>query len=166
MKLLQQLSIALVIILICIPKIHLANNDTYINFYNKYNHSTDFLSFSLPVGFFQLIIEDDDELKSALEKMNTINFLIYDGDTKNAEYFNSELNNSLSKDIYHDLIIINDGGEKVTFKVREKNNKIQEFLMVVTDKESFVVLSINGEMDLDQVKKINSKNIEKMLNDK
>ena len=128
------------------------NKGTYTDFYKEYKRKNEFVSFNIPPGLFGLFIsKDDKELKQFFKSLDDIKILSYENNADSVKYFTSELKKKLPSKFYNDLMVINDGGDKVEFKIRERDNKVNELLIIVTGDNSFSVVSIKGEIELDKV---------------
>lgn len=133
---------------------------TFAHFYNKYKKKDNFVSFNIPPGLIHLFVsKDEKELKQLLKNIDDIRFLVYESNPDSNKYYATELKNNLSSRLYKDLLQIKNGSDTVEFKIREKNNKVNELIMIVNDSSSFFVMSIEGEIELDKVKEL-SKSID------
>ena len=135
----------------------------YVDFYNTYSHSNDVMNFKIPVLFLSAFLDkDDEELKVLLKKVNDISIFIA-GESRHDLY--PELYYHLPDIYYHDVMIIKDGAEKVTFKVKETEKGFEELLMIVEDKDELVIMCMEGRFTKADVKEITeSINIEAATN--
>ncbi len=128
---------------------------TLTQFFKKYNGKEEVTSFSLPAGLVSMLVDENDkEAKEALKHIQQMKVFIHEDGQKHPAVA-KDLQDALPSDRYNDLMIINEGGDKVTFKIQEKNNVVSELVIVVEDqKESLVVISIDGKIPLEDVKKL------------
>ncbi len=123
----------------------------FSDFYNEHEDDAGIVSFSIPVGIAKAFVEEDDlEAKKALGKIKKIRFFICDKDNG---FYGKQLQNYLP-DVYHDLMIIKEGKETVTFKMKEpEKGKVSEILLIVSEPNSFVAISFTGKFSTDDAEK-------------
>ncbi len=158
------LSILVVIILFSSTAIS-CNTDGYPVFYEKYKNENNVVSFRVPTGFIKFFLDkEDQDLKNILEKINDFRLFIADDSSK---ILLPTLKTYLPTNKYKDVMIINDSGNRVSFKALEKNSSISEIIMLVEEDNSFVVMSIDGNFSYDDMKKlVKSVNTDKVTNTK
>lgn len=139
------------------------NVDDYSVFYKSYRNSENVVSFELPTSLMSLFLKHEDkELKEFLRNIDDFSFFIADDTSKNLL---KELKNYLPEKLYKDIMIINDGGDKISFKVREVNETITEILMLIEENDSFIVMNIEGKFTQEDIKQfINSVDKQKVKN--
>ena len=123
----------------------------YHSFYKKYKKEKDVVSFGLPTGLMVLFVnnKEDKELKAFLKNVDDFRFFIAEDSSK---VLIPILKEHLPENLYKDFMIIKNGNETVTFKVRENKDAITEIIMFVEEEDSFVVMSIEGEFTYDDMK--------------
>jgi len=133
----------------------------YPDFYKTHKNDVNVTSFRLPICFISGFLKNEDkDLKQLLKNADNLNFFIAENNTTNLL---NELNIYLPAKQYKDVMIINDDGNKISFKVREKNNSISEIIMLIEEDNEFVVMSIEGNFTYDEIKTfINSVDTEKI----
>ena len=99
--------------------------------------------------------KDDKDLKDITGKLDKIRILSCDckSGTKATIDFYNEIIENLPKQDYEDLMVINDGHERVKFAIRKHGDKITELVMVVGGSDACVI-SLQGDIDLKQVAKL------------
>ena len=128
------------------------NNDDFSEFYHEYKNTDGVVAFELPMFLAKMVIDkDDEELEHFVKKTDDIRFFISD---KSNTVLYRELEKHLPKDNYHDLMVIKKDGSTVTFKIRERKNKIREILMTVIEDSSFVAISFTGNFTIEDAKKM------------
>ncbi len=126
------------------------NNNDFTEFYRANKNKEGVVAFELPMFLAKMVIDkDEEELKQFMKKTDDIRFFI--AESSNTALYR-KLKNHLSPDIYHDLMIIKDGGSTVTFKIRENKNEIREILMTVVEDSSFVAISFTGKFTIEDAK--------------
>ena len=68
--------------------------------------------------------------------------------------FYSEVLAALPNTSYKDLMVVKDGTQEITFKVREKDKKITELVMLVKDAKEPLLMFIEGNIDLKSLAKM------------
>lgn len=127
-------------------------NNNFTEFYHTYKNADGVVAFELPMFLVKMVIDnDEEELEHFIKKTDDIRFFI--SEKGNRALFH-QFENHLPKDIYHDLMIIKDGSSTVTFKIRERKNRIREILMTVTEDSAFVVISFTGNFTIEDAKKL------------
>ena len=128
------------------------NNNDFTDFYQNNKNTEGVVAFELPMFLAKMVIDkDEEELEQFVKKTDDIRFFI--SDKSNTELYR-KLENHLSPNIYHDLMIVKDGGSTVTFKIREDKDKIREILMTVVEDSSFVAISFTGKFTIEDAKKM------------
>ena len=144
-----------------------ANNDHITHFFNKYASNPDFTFINITTNLFDLFadIESEDEdtkkLSKALSKLNHLKILASDS-ISNPQAYYKEISGIIASDSYEDLAFIKNAKEQIRFMVKEKNNKINELLMVVSGKTNFFFLNLVGEIDLENIPILSKLNIKGM----
>lgn len=123
----------------------------YKAFYNYFKDYDNIITFKVPGGFAQFIVNKDDEARGFLEKMDNISFLIVEND---AETIKGELENFLPKSTYKEIMVIQDGGAKVRFLAHDRDEAINEIIMIVDDADELVVMGIHGKFTKEDAKMI------------
>ncbi len=139
-----------------------AANDpvAFKEFYNKYKSEDGFISVNVPIGLIGLFVNSEDQdLNDLMDNIDDIHFLIYNGESRNGSQLAGELKDKLKPRWYRDFMIENEGDEKIEFKVRADRKLIHEVVMIVSSNDTFVVMSIVGEITPEQVKEL-SKSID------
>ena len=127
------------------------NND-FTEFYQAYKNTDGVVAFELPMFLAKMVIDkDEEELKEFVKKTDDIRFFI--SDKSNVALYR-ELKNYLPNGVYNDLMIVKNGSSTVTFKIRERKNKIREILMTVMEDSSFVAISFTGDFTIEDAKKM------------
>ena len=124
-------------------------------FYNKYKDEDNFTSLSLKPGLMRLFMgSDDQEAKDMMKHLKQFKMLVYDNDAKMASRYTRELNELIERNHYEDLLVVNSGGENVTFKARMNEGKIVEVIMIATEEGSLTILYLKGAIEMKDVKAI------------
>ncbi|MDD4608789.1 MAG: DUF4252 domain-containing protein [Bacteroidaceae bacterium] len=71
-----------------------------------------------------------------------------------AQLLKADLVKLLSTGVYKALMKVKDEGDHVSFMIKEKDNKVQELLMLVEEKEEMTVIQMIGDINLEDVQSI------------
>ncbi len=122
--------------------------------FKKYEGKQDVYLFDIQPNLISAFIDDDTEknkeLKTALENLDNIYILLFRTYNKKVERKNilfNKFNEYYSENNYNNLVIINQYNEKVVLKYNEKVNEQDELIILLTDNDSFVTLSMIGKFD-------------------
>jgi len=133
------------------------------NFFESHSGKEGFTSIYITKYMFDLFAKvsndkEQEEFAEISSKLNTIKILTNESDSEQNKpiNFTVELLNSLPKEVYKELMVIKDGGEKIQFLINEKNNKIKEFLMIVTGEDENVLIILDGDINLKEISKLST----------
>ncbi len=130
------------------------------SFYNKFEGNEGVTRLTISTGLLNMFIdESDDEVQETLKSVTKLSLFVHDkGNT--IKGLKNELHRCLPKNSYNDLMILKDGSETITFKIKESKNVVNELVLIVESGKSdeIIVISIEGKIPMDKVKKF-GKNI-------
>ena len=139
--------------------------DVLTSFFDKYGADEDFTEVTVSSRMFGLFTdmevdsEEDQEILDAISKLTGLKMLASD-DSSNSMDLYKELMSKMPKEGFDELMSIREEGQLMKFMIKEKGGKITE-LVLVSGGESFFVMRLLGEIDLNQVSKLSKKmNIE------
>lgn len=130
-----------------------AKNNTFSDFFQKYKDSEECVSVNIPGLLFQLIVKDE-EHGDLTKGISNMKLLILDDISDKNRKMKSEIKKFLPNKLYKDLMIIQDGQEKIILKYREINKNKSEIILLIDDEDSLLTLSISGKIDEESAKKI------------
>ena len=149
---------SLLLLTLLIASVSYAQDDAISLFFNDYAESESFTKVSISSKMFQLFTHiegNDEEEKEVLEAISGIKGLkiISTSDVADGK---AMYRKALSKPgkAYEELMTVKDGEEDLSFFIRENGGKIAELLMITGGKNNFLVLSLVGNIDLNQVAKL------------
>ena len=130
-------------------------NTDFSDFYHEHEGDAGIISFSIPIALAKAFIDNDDQdAEKAFDKMKKMKFFICE---QNHGYYQKKILDYLPEENYHDLMVIKDGKETVSFKMKEPvNGKIKEIILIVSEPDSFVAISFIGNFTMDDAKKMAS----------
>jgi len=146
----------LIIAVLLAPMVLMAQNKAITEFQNKYKDDRDASYVEISGSLFKFISSindgDNDELDPNLEalaniadgltSMKILKIDKYAADVTNSEI--DELRKSLEKDSYESLMSMKEGRKNIDFLAQGKANELRNMLIIVDDKEEFVIINIDG----------------------
>jgi len=102
---------------------------------------------------------DDEEMEELMNNLKSIRILTVEDSLLNKKInFHDELQKSLDFSNYEELMVVKDGEKDLKFLIKEKGKRIEELLMIGGgDDGGNILLSIKGDLDLDNIANISSK---------
>ncbi len=134
-----------------------AQTNAIDKYFSKYENDTSFSKVKVNAKMFELFTEmegTNDEQKTLQEtigKLKGLKMLELENDPRTKTLYNEAIS-KLNKD-YEVLMEIEDK-EKITFFINEKGGVIKELVMISGGKNQFVILSLEGDIDLKQISKL------------
>lgn len=126
--------------------------------FQAYKSDSHFSQVSISAKMFELFthIEGDtpeeQEVLQAISKLKGLKMLVGSNIKDNVAEYNKAV--SLPSAEYEELMVFSQDGEEFTFKIREKDGVIVELLMIGYGPGEFYILSLFGEIDLKQVRRL------------
>jgi len=146
-----------VIILITGCQIH--NEKAAEEVFDKYEGQEGVYTFRIPPGLIGIFLdeEEDREIKEALREMDFIKVMILDEKkTKSSskDQILQEFDKKLAESNFEDILLVNDGQQTIKIKIREEEGYIREMMILITDEDAFLGLSLVGKISLDQLSSV------------
>jgi hypothetical protein len=143
-------------ILLIIPGI--AQEDAISKFFSKYEGREDFTTIYITSRMFGLIAqipesEDEEDVMNVIRKLKGLKILTTD-EYAEKEHLYQEALKTLPKEGYDDLMVIKEGDEQIKFLISEKDGKINEFLMLIGGNDNFFLMSMVGDLTLDDISRL------------
>lgn len=135
-----------------------AQNDAISTFFSQYMDDERFSSIYISGKMFNLFTqiaenEDEDVMRETISKLAGLRIL--SSDQVNGEKMFQEVSKNLSTKGFEELMFIKEGGKpEMQFLVKEANGKINELLMLSGSDNDFFMLSLIGDIDLNQISKL------------
>jgi hypothetical protein len=143
------------------------------NLYDKYSSTEGYTSVYISKYMFEMFksnekdIQMQDEMEQAISKLDCIKILTRDDDPSTSAPVSlySEIMKVIPSSTYKEIMVVKEGGQNVNMYVKENNDKVAELLMVIGGGDEDVLISIQGDIDMNSISKIGaSMNIEGMEN--
>lgn len=145
------------------------SQDVIERYFKEMNNDEQVTKVSISSKMFELFMHIDSEEQSEKELLETVSKLkgmkiLIKEEVANGEQLYKSAIKKPNAD-YEVLMTVEDDDEDLTFFIREENGVIAELVMIAGGKDNFVLLSLIGEIDLNQISKLSkSMNIEGMDN--
>ena len=98
---------------------------------------------------------DDDEMEDVINNLKSIRILTVDDEELNNRLnFFEELANELDLSGYEELMVVKESDKDLKFLVKEKGKRIDELLMIGGGPGQNVLISIKGDLDLQNISSI------------
>ncbi|MBI9067387.1 MAG: DUF4252 domain-containing protein [Salinivirgaceae bacterium] len=148
-----------IVMIAVLPLFGLAQESKLNTLFDKYSGQEGYTSVYITSYMFELfskIADEDQEFDNATKGLEAIKILTVSDNlsTQKREVFYNDVFNALPANMYKDFMIVKDGEQEITFKVRDEGNKITEFVMLVKDPHEPVLLFLLGDIDLKQISKM------------
>ncbi len=143
-------------ILLIIPG--MAQEDAISKFFSKYEGREDFTTIYITSRMFGLIAqipesEDEEDVMNVIRKLKGLKILTTDEYAEKEQLYREALK-TLPKEGYDDLMVIKEGDEQIKFLISEKDGKINEFLMLIGGNDNFFLMSMVGDLTLDDISRL------------
>jgi len=137
-----------------------AQGDAISTFFSDYMEDDDFTSIYIGNKMFDMISKldlEDSENQEAIDMLKDIKGLRILTSEKRPMELYKEAMTKFNTSNYEVLMSVKSEGENVRFWVQEKNNVINELLLLVGGEDDFVLLSFLGKIDLNKIQKLSNK---------
>lgn len=145
------------IILLILSTATLAQDDAISKFFPEFETSEDFTKITMSSKMFELFLhlegqtEEEKELIQTISKIKGMKVLALQSDQDDqakALYKNALMRPSSD---YESLMTVEDATNQMSFYIKETNGVIAELLMIMGGDTEFVVMSLSGDIDLNQI---------------
>ncbi len=147
------------ICLLSIVQLGFSQNQVIEKFYNKYMDKENVSDIHLE-GFLLTMAakfanNDGHNETDILTKITKLRVLLMEDQNMVDLADKKMLQKGLRQEQFEELMQIRDGKAKIDFMVRESEGKITNLLMLVDDKDSFILLSLEGNLSWKDIKNLN-----------
>lgn len=128
-------------------------------YFEKYSDNDTFSKVTINQKMFSLFAnfeggtQEETDFMQAISKLEGLKIVAADSCANPSKMFKTAAAD-IEKAGYEELMAVTDADENVKFSIKEKDGVVQELIMLVGGKQSFVLLSLYGEIDLKDVSKI------------
>lgn len=130
--------------------------DAITKYFNQYVEDTSFTVVYVSPKMFKMIAKlSEDEVDADVQQIiNDLKGLRVLVSEKNGMKYYNEAIKKINVNEYEELMTVRDGEQNVRFVVKERNDVIEELLLLVGGPDEFVMVSFVGEIDLDKISKL------------
>jgi hypothetical protein len=136
-------------------------DDAISKFFSKYEEDENFTQVTITARMFNLFadldVEDqeDQELVDAISKVKGLRILAKDEiDKEEAMKLYKEAFKLIPENEYDELMSVRDKDANMKFLIQEKGKIVNELLMIMHSDDSFFLLTLIGDIDLNQISKM------------
>ena len=136
------------------------DKDAISRFFTEYAEDEDFTMVTVTKRMFALFadIDSDDpkqkEAMDAISKIDGLRVLALEDDSLRAPQLYKEAKSKIPLDEYDELMTVRHEGMDLRFVIKEANGTIAELLMIGGGKNDFFIMSLVGDIDLNQISKL------------
>lgn len=137
-----------------------AQDNAITKYFSDYQKDATFTKVNVSSKMFSLFteIEGDDEAEKevldAMSKLKGVKALMNDNSTDGMKMYNDALKRISADGSYEELMSMEDQEENIMFMIRNNGDIIAELLMVMRGSNDFMIMSLYGDIDLNQMAKI------------
>lgn len=120
----------------------------------KYQGDKSFYHIKIPPALLHIVLkdEDTDEMSNLLKDINQLGVIsVGNKSAETRDVLDGEITEWLNYFQYEDLLTIAESGSKMSFKIRTKDGQIHEFMAIVSDSQSVMIITLYGKLDMKQV---------------
>jgi hypothetical protein len=142
------------LILLC-PFALFGQTESINQFYSKYSGMEEVTSINLSGELLNFVLGDEEEDKNLKKaKITGLRVLLMGEEIPVDKQDYKQFIKNVKKESFEELICMKDGGEAVDFHLREKDGMITNLLITVRGSDGFVLLSIEGNFDYEDLNEL------------
>jgi len=144
------------VLMICLSSLF-AQTESVKSFYDRYTNQDKVSDYTVNGWLLKVASEysDDADASKVLEKITQLRILIMDDGNPISSHEYKDFMKVLRKDSFKELIKIKDKEVDVDFFIREEGQHITNVLMLVNEKDGFVLISLEGLLKMEDLKNLN-----------
>jgi len=146
------------LLIIATSVLSFAQRNPIDEFFDKYSGKEGITTIFISSRMFSIMagVElDDDELEDVLSNLKSIRILTVDDPELNESLnFFTELGKDLDLNDYEELMMVKESNKDLKFLIKGKGKRIDELLMIGGGPGQNVLISIKGDLDLDNIASI------------
>lgn len=147
--------VILVLFVLSVVQLLSGQDDPVSALFEKYAGKEGFTTVNITGDLLKIAAQcapDDEDLKK-VSKLSHIRVLVQEEATDELEGLNfyDEVIGKLDKSLYKELMVVVEKDEQVNMLMREENGVVKEFLIVVGNEDENVLVSIMGDIKLDEL---------------
>lgn len=141
-----------------------AQNKALVKFFDKYAADPSFTHINISGKMFEMIgslemdnAEEQQMISESLGKIQNVQVLVKDKGVNGTSLFN-EVMKTINGEKFEELMSVREEENDIKFMIQEKDNKINDLVMVLGGEKEFVLLNIRGNgIDLNMLYKLSTK---------
>lgn len=151
-----------IITLIAILGLHIqvaaqSQQDAITRFFSQYENDEKFTNIYISGKMFSMfsdipVDEDEQDVREAIQQLKGLRIL--SSDSVDGIKLYNEAFRMLDGKNFEELMVIRDGQQQLKFLIQEDDGIISELLMLSGEENSFFILSLIGNIDLEQISKL------------
>jgi len=143
-----------IIALFLVPQVSFGQNKIVSDFINDFKSIEDATRISISGNLLDFAFASDDGDEKVSQKITDIQLF----QTDKANAVSKAQYNRLIKDLksvkFEDFMSVRNEGDNINMYIIEKGNKITNFVLAIRGADNFLLLSINGLFDMDELKEM------------
>jgi hypothetical protein len=149
----------LFVLVITLVSTSIQAQDAINNFFGKYQNDDSFTQVNISSKMFGMFTnistenKDDQQVLSAISKLKGLRILAKDN-TPDARKLYKEAFSLLPVKEFEELMSVRDKDKDMKFLIKESGGKISELVMIVGGTKEFMVMTLVGDIDLNQISRI------------
>jgi len=149
-------NIIIAIAMLAIPMSGFCQHESIENFYNKYIENEKVTDINLNGWVLSLasLIADEETGEEVLKKITQLRIMVADEKNIVSKSDLKKLIKSVRKNSFEDLMTVRDGNDRINFMIREEGDTITNVLVIVNGDTEFILLSLEGALNLEDLKKL------------
>ncbi len=134
-----------------------AQSNSVKSFYDKYTNDVKVTDYTIQGWMLKLATEyaDDEEAGNVLEKITQLRILLMEDGNPISSHEYNDFMKTLRQDDFEELLKVKDKDCDVDFFIREDGEMISDLLMLVHEKDGFVLISLEGLFSMKDLKNLN-----------
>ena len=145
-------NLSILFVLLVLPMLMFGQEKSIKKFYNKYKNNEDVTTVKISGTVIKLVAkfakgEEGKEVKDVVQHISKIRLIHMQNGNLVTKRERKELLNDVRGEAFEELVRIKSDGTAVEFFVREANDKITNVLVLVSEENSFMMLSIEGTLN-------------------
>ncbi|NNE29707.1 MAG: DUF4252 domain-containing protein [Saprospiraceae bacterium] len=150
-----------IFLLTCFMAVSLSAQDNVITkYFSDFQQDENFTKVNVSSKMFSLFTEIDGEdeaekaVLEAMSKLKGVKALVSDTESDGPRLYKEALKRITKDGSYEELMSVEDGEENVMFMIRSQGDTIAELILILKGGNDFMLMSLFGEIDLNQIAKI------------
>jgi len=138
----------------------MAQDNVITKLFSDYQQQENFTKVNVSSKMFSLFTEIDGEdeaekaVLDAMSKLKGVKAIVNDSGEDGSKLYKEAISRVSKDGAYEELMSVQDKDEEVMFMIRNEGDMIAELFMLIRGSNDFVLMTLYGEIDLNQIAKI------------